>query len=121
MKISSHYLRTNPKRVLCYKTAALCGNATASRLYKMIQLEKINEAKNEIKKIPDRKVVTWGEGQQMGMFVAKGKQGSRFIHQCSNFLLFSRYSARSRCPRDSCRRWRLVAGIREEVHYSSRR
>ena len=71
MAASRRYPRNNPKRILCYKTAAYCGNDTASRLYRMIQMEKINEAKAEIRKIPDRKLFTWGSGQQLGTFVIR--------------------------------------------------
>ena len=75
MSASCRYPRTNPKRILCYKTAAFCGNKTGSRLYRMMQMERINEARAEIRKIPDRRLFTWGEGQMMGTFVARrGKQ-----------------------------------------------
>ena len=71
MAASRNYPRHNPKRVLCYRIAAYCGNDTGSRLYRMIQTEKINEAKAEIRKIPDRKKFTWGSGQQLGTFVIR--------------------------------------------------
>ena len=37
----------------------------------MIQTEKINEAKAEIRRIPDRKKFTWGSGPLMGTFVIR--------------------------------------------------
>jgi len=71
MAASRRYPRHNPKRVLCYRIAAYCGHDTGSRLYRMIQTEKINEAKAEIRRIPDRKKFTWGSGPLMGTFVIR--------------------------------------------------
>ena len=81
MAASRRYPRNNPKRVLCYRIAAYCGHDTGSRLYRMIQTEKINEAKAEIRRIPDRKKFTWGSGPLMGTFVIRrGNKNSSYFN-----------------------------------------
>ena len=71
MKISSGYQRTNPKRALCFKIAAMCGHVFAGREYRKIMQEKIAGCQSEISKIPNLRLVTWGSGQQMGRFIPK--------------------------------------------------
>ena len=47
----------------------------------MIQTEKINEAKAEIRRIPDRKKFTWGSGPLMGTFVIRrGNKNSSYFN-----------------------------------------
>ena len=77
MKISSGYQRTNPKRALCFKIAAMCGNVFAGREYRKIMQEKIAGCQSEISKIPNLRLVTWGSGQQMGRFIPRLAQTFR--------------------------------------------
>ena len=53
----------------------MCGNYAGGQEYKKLQQEKISQAQYEIARIPNKRLVTWGTGQNMGRFVPrKGKK-----------------------------------------------
>ena len=87
IRISNCYPKTSQKRILCYKTAAMCGNYTGGREYKKLQQEKISQAQYEINRIPNKRLVTWGKGQQMGKFVPRRGKNENFS-LCQNFNCF---------------------------------
>ena len=79
IRISNGYQKTSLKRILCYKTAAMCGNYAGGQEYKKLQQEKISQAQYEIARIPNKRLVTWGTGQNMGKFVPRKGKKQKFL------------------------------------------
>lgn len=63
--------RSSAKRALCIKVAAMCGNAFAAREHRAKLHEKEAAARAERSRIPDRRFMVWGSGEDMGRFVPK--------------------------------------------------